>query len=37
MLDLIESLFRVCELADQVISERFYRHMQGMFPGDREG
>lgn len=32
MLDLIEKIFEVCELADEVISKRFYKNMQGFLP-----
>ena len=29
MLDLIESLFELCELADEVLSRRLYQNMSG--------
>ncbi len=30
MLDLIESLFELCEIADEVLTRRLYRHMSGV-------
>ncbi len=34
MLDLIERICDICDLADKVISRRFYQNMPGMFPQD---
>ncbi len=33
MLDLIESLFELCELADDVLTRRLYRQMGGVMEG----
>jgi len=35
MLDLIESIFELGEIADKVLSRRFYQQMQGMLPEEK--